>query len=678
MRVLGISMDKKQLGLKLSAVSLAVLLASCGGGGSDGYYNQGNSNSNSNNNSGSTPVSAVNITNISLYDTNNISTNTVTADGVTAKVKVTDQTGNVLSGALVTFTASGGVTLGTSNGAVLTNADGVASISVKPSSITDTGSYQLTASVDYLGKSANTNPAYFSLQPANISLSAMKAVDSSLESGASTNITLKTKNLATNSNQNNITVNFSSTCGTFEPVTVISSNQGDVTTTYKAISSAGKLCEGKQIITASGTDASVTQSIQVDIAAIEANSLVYTSSPVNLGIQSSGSASSGQIEFTLYANGTPAENKEVQLELMRAPEGSSFITIGNTAIQSVKSNSSGKVIVNVYPGNKPGPVEIKASLKSNLNVYALSKEVAVATGRVSQDHLSLSMSKNSLQNEKDGDSATITALMADRNGNKVPDGTVISFVAEGGSINPNCASKDGQCSVTLITQNPRPADNRVTVLAYIEGDKSYTDLDGDNLYNAAVDKLDHNLGDFFRDDNEDNLYNSNLGEYLYKRGASGAICEASKIEQPNIAGTCDNGLDAVLRQQLLFSFASNTPTFYGVSGTDTAMTNITSTFFTFQVYGNSAKTVPMPSGTTIAVATKDNTDTNNISCEAEILSGDVTVPAVIDLSTPALFALTSNSIVKYGVRTKNCALGDDIKVTVTAPNKTTTRTITLY
>lgn len=668
----------KNISLKLSAVALSVLLASCGGGGSEGYFNNQGNNSNSENNSGSKPLSAVNITDISLYDVNNTSTNTVTADGVTAKVKVTDQTGNALSGALVTFTASGGVTLGTSNGAVLTNADGVASISVKPSSVTDTGSYQLTASVEYLGKSATTNPAYFSLQSANISLLDMKAVDSLLESGASTNITLKTKNLATNSNQNNITVNFSSTCGSFEPATVISSNQGDVTTTYKAISSAGKLCEGKQTITASGTDASVTQSIQVDIAAIEANSLVYTSSPVNLGIQTSGSAASGQIEFTLYANGTPAENKEVQLEILRAPEGLSFITIGNTAIQTVKSNSSGKVIVNIYPGNKPGPVEIKASLKSNPNVYALSKDVAVATGRVSQDHLSLSVSKNSLQNDKDGDSATVTALMADRNGNKVPDGTVISFVAEGGSIAPNCSSKDGQCSVTLITQNPRPADNRVTVLAYVEGDKSFTDLDGDNLYNAAVDALNHNLGDFFRDDNEDNLYNVNLGEYLYKRGASGATCAPSEIRQPNIAGTCDNGLDAVLRQQLLFSFASNTPTFFGISGTDTAMTNITSTYFTFQVYGNSAKTVPMPSGTTIAVATKDNTDVNNITCEAEILSGDMTVPAVMDLLTPNSFAATSNEAVKYGVRTKNCAIGDDIKIIVTAPGKTTTRTITLY
>ncbi|WP_180110497.1 MULTISPECIES: hypothetical protein [unclassified Acinetobacter] len=34
-------MQKKQVTMKLSAVALAVLLASCGGGGSDGYYNKG-------------------------------------------------------------------------------------------------------------------------------------------------------------------------------------------------------------------------------------------------------------------------------------------------------------------------------------------------------------------------------------------------------------------------------------------------------------------------------------------------------------------------------------------------------------------------------------------------------------------------------------------------------------
>ena len=50
----------KNVGLKLSTVALAVVLASCGGGGSEGYYNQEGSSNNSGNgnNGGNTGTSA--------------------------------------------------------------------------------------------------------------------------------------------------------------------------------------------------------------------------------------------------------------------------------------------------------------------------------------------------------------------------------------------------------------------------------------------------------------------------------------------------------------------------------------------------------------------------------------------------------------------------------------------
>ena len=153
---------------------------------------------------------------------------------------------------------------------------------------------------------------------------------------------------------------------------------------------------------------------------------------MSLGIRRSGSASSGQVEFTLYANGTVAADQEVNITLLRAPEDLSFVTLNNRAPKIVKSNSQGKVIVNLYPGDKPGPVEIKATLVSNENVSALSKNVAVAIGRATQDGFSLSVSKNSLQNKVDGDSATINVMLRDRTGNPVPNGTIVSFVSEGG------------------------------------------------------------------------------------------------------------------------------------------------------------------------------------------------------------------------------------------------------
>ncbi|MFK8935253.1 hypothetical protein ACJBLB_13030 [Acinetobacter junii] len=649
-------MNKKQLTLKLSAITISVLLASCGGGG--GYYGSNDSgNTSGSGENGQTPVTAVNITNITLYDTNNTVTNSITAAGVTAKVKVTDASGKGISGAIVTFSGEG-VVWGTTNGAVLTNADGEATISVKPEDLNATGAYQISATVNYNGKSASTQPSSFTLQAANIVLMGMAPAVTSLESGASTNITLKTQDANTKVNQNNVTVNFSATCGTFEPAMVISSNQGDVATSYKSIGSDGKLCEGTQTITASGSNIAESK-VTVNIAEIKADSLVYTSDAVNLGINSSGSAASGQIEFTLYANGTPAANKDVQIELLRAPNDLSFFALGNRAAKIVKSDPSGKVIVTLYPGNIPGPVEIKATLVSNANVSALSKNVAVSTGRVTQAGLSLSVSKNSLQNEIDGDTAIIIARMVDRTRNAVPDGTVISFVSEGGNVEPNCSTVKGMCSVTLTTQNPRPLDNRVTVLAYVEGDKSYTDLNGDNVYTIGVDKLESNIGDFFRDDNEDNTYNSNVGEFLYKRSAGILDCAVSSIGQPNIAKTCDNSLDAIVRQQLLFAFAENTPTFTNVSATGGLLS--------FNMYGNSLQSVPMPTGSTVSVTVEDNTKDNNLSCSASLASGSSPVADRYDLMTPTTFKNSTQAY--YGYRLKDCAAGDVLKVSVAAPDK---------
>lgn len=77
-----------------------------------------------------------------------------------ATVKVTDQNGQPVSGALVTFTGEN-VIFGTSNGAVITNLDGIANISVKPLDSKDTGSYKLSASAESNEKTAKSNDLYF-------------------------------------------------------------------------------------------------------------------------------------------------------------------------------------------------------------------------------------------------------------------------------------------------------------------------------------------------------------------------------------------------------------------------------------------------------------------------------------------------------------------------------------
>ncbi len=671
---------------QLTALTLSLALAGCGGGGTDTVApapDLGVTIGTDDGGLGSGDIGdELNISTVSLLDSNANLTRVISMSGVTAKVIVTDSEGNGVSGALVTFNGEG-VQFGTSNGAVLTNAEGIATTSVVPLSSTDTGSYSLSATATYDDASATTANYNYSLQAVDITLVNFSTGEDELESGGSTIVTLQTKDTGTNQFQNDITVNLSATCGSFEEASISSSNQGNVSATYSSIDDNGNLCEGLQTITAvTANNTSSSQSINVNIKAIEASSIVYTTTnAVVLGAKNSGSSASSQVEFTVYANGVPAANQDVILDLIRSPSDFNFVSQGNRTTKTLKSDSLGRVTVNLYPGNIPGPVEIKASLSSNANTFALAKNISVATGRPTQNGVTLAIGKNVLADNAI-DTTSISPYLTDRQGNLVPDGTVVSFVAEGGTVTPNCATVNGNCTVTFTSQNPRPANGRVSVIAYVEGDKAYSDLNGDNVYTIGIDDLLDNIGHFFRDDNEDLKYNP--GEFVYRRGAlpegsKAESCSTSTLSQPNLPNfvvepsetetTCDDSLSTVLRKQIIMGFANDTPTFYDYSQV--------SGFVSFEMYGNSLKTVSMPSGTALSLIVKDDTD-NDLTCEPEIIDGNMTVPALVALSrvdgTTNQNFFEGSDDVSYTVSTKGCANGDSIKLSVTTPAPTSKNT----
>ncbi|MBA2056987.1 Ig-like domain-containing protein [Psychrobacter cryohalolentis] len=721
---------------QLTFLTCALALAGCGGGdGTDiiapapDLGPEKPSNGSNGEDGTGIPVSAINVTPITLIDSYGKVTRTITSVGASATVIVTDGNRNPVSNALVSFQAEG-VIFGTSNNTVLTNEKGEASISVKPLDSANTGSYQLSATVNY-NDLTETTPGYnFSLQAIQVSLTEFTLSSTSLDSGSNTNITLKTKDAINDVYQNDVTVNFTTSCGSFDSNSVISSNQGDVSTTYKAIDDNGNLCEGAQTITATPANNPVNrQTKSINISGIEASSIFYTTTEkLQLGASNSGSSSSGQIEFTVFANGRPAANQQVEISKLQVPTDFSFVTLNNQAPRTVTSDSQGKVVVNLYPGALPGPVEIKATLKSNTSIFALSKDVSVATGRATQNGVSISLSKNVLANSVDGDTATITVRLVDRVGNPVPDGTVMSFVSEGGRVTPSCATNKGICTVEFSTQNPRPVDNRVAVIAYVEGDKAYIDKDGDNQFSAG-DIFTHNIGDFFRDDNENNNYDSEAGEFVYRRGATGAVCAPSSNSQPNIEDTCDNKLSAILRQQFILGLASDSPVYEGLPGSLNPNLGKTAITRAFKMYGNSARTVSMPSGTTISVVAEDKTDysptvelTNgviqvsnaepnttaivksgstsisvsisgngtgsvsttlpegssltvantNVTCEAELTSGNLKLPSIINLGVGKVV----DSAVSYKFEYSGCRPNDKIKLSVTTPAPAATTTTT--
>lgn len=74
----------------------------------------------------------------------------------------------------------------------------------------------------------------------------------------------------------------------------------------------------------------------------------------------------------------------------------------------------------------------------------------------------------------------------------------------------------------------------------------------------------------------------------------------------------------------------------------------------------------MPTGTTVDVVAEDNTDKNELSCTAELWSGNPTVASVFNLLTPSTFV--NSSQVNYSYRLKGCGTGDSLILSVTAPN----------
>ncbi|HEU4458945.1 MAG TPA: Ig-like domain-containing protein [Methylibium sp.] len=142
----------------------------------------------------------------------------------------------------------------------------------------------------------------------------------------------------------------------------------------------------------------------------------------------------------------------------------------------------------------------------------------VSSGVPSQRSMSLSVEKYALNWGADGDTTTVTARVTDTAGNPVPNGTPVQFSTEGGQIQTSCAltgviqgtTTISACSVTFATQNLRPQDGLVTVLAWLEGQEAYIDVNGNGAYDAGEPFYD--AGRIFRDDNSNGSYESVIDE----------------------------------------------------------------------------------------------------------------------------------------------------------------------
>jgi len=220
------------------------------------------------------------------------------------------------------------------------------------------------------------------------------------------------------------------------------------------------------------------------------------------------------------ASGDPIQGQLVNFSLSTNVGG-----IDLSAISGV-TTADGTVTVNLQPGTISTTVRVTAAttdISSGITYSVQSDPIVISTGIADENSVSLLISNCNPAGAFDNNGVTVNVAVqaADHFNNPVPDGTAVSFITEGGSIESSCLTINGACSVTWISQEPRPMEagqiGRVTVLAYITGTESFLDSNGNGFYDDndplfTTTNLD--LPEAWLDINENAVYDAGTEEFI--------------------------------------------------------------------------------------------------------------------------------------------------------------------
>jgi hypothetical protein len=350
------------------------------------------------------------------------------------------------------------------------------------------------------------------------------------------------------------------------------SSPSPVTTTAGAISltyTATANCVGTDEITATliqaGQATEITASATLTIQDPGERFITYTrvdKKTIALAGTGGGTnlAERSQVTFTVAdIGGTPVEGHEVSFELSTDIGGVELI--GLTGF----TDANGEVTATIRSGRVATVVRVIATIESSPGVEAsvVSDELTITGGLPDQNSISLSAETLSIATawDTDGVTTTISVHMADRFNNPVPDGTAANFRTEYGTIEGSCTTVAGTCSVLWTSQDPRePLFNpdevktisetcglysapgpcpgsspytrggRSTILVTAVGEETFIDANGDGYFDDGENF--EELGEAFRDDNEDGVYNP-----------SELFCASNPANARCIAGSEEDFLD---------------------------------------------------------------------------------------------------------------------------------------
>lgn len=443
--------------------------------------------------------------------------------------------------------------------------------------------------------------------------------NANLSAGGSTSLTVRLQTSDGAAYTESVDVNFSSDCQSsgFAEIeeTNVTTTTGSATTTYVA-----KGCSGSDTITARATvnGQSLTATGSLTVAPAEFGSIEFVSAtPANIGLKGTGGTDRSETSTVVFrmldATGGPVPQQEASFALSTDVGG---ITLSTT---SGESDSNGRVQTVVKSGTRATTVRVIATAVGE-NISTQSDQLTITTGIPDQDSFSLSATQLNPESwNVDGVEVEVTARLADRFNNPVPDGTAVQFEVEGASIGSQCTTLNGACSVTWVSQDPRPdsgvlfekGSGRVTIMATATGEESFSDLNGNGIRDNGEPFDD--IPEIYRDDNEDN---SQAGEEFFDFNNSGSwddadgeftgvLCEGADCSSESTRGIGENLVVTMSHGQGFWDLQVRDTDYSTVLGTSLADATAVlpavpvggyACFKAFDLNGN-----PLPAGTTISL-----------------------------------------------------------------------------
>lgn len=277
-------------------------------------------------------------------------------------------------------------------------------------------------------------------------------------------------------------------------------------------------------------------------------------------------------------------------------------SVGGTSLSRVSgfTNSQGLISIQVSAGTVPTAVRVTASASMDfnsevINVQSQSDLLSINTGLPEQRSMSIAASVLNPEAHTNFDATSIiTVTLSDSFHNPVSDGTTVNFTTEGGTIEANCVTTNGNCSVTWTSSEPRVADHRVTILATVLGHETFFDTNGNNVFDdtdgdpivdignsndPSIDSgLDNHkaepsgfldMSEAWRDDNENSVYDNGETFIDFNNDQSFSAAD-SLFNGPQCQGAncaTENMQSIHIRKALLLVMASSEAEFKLTNGT---------------------------------------------------------------------------------------------------------------